>query len=77
MDNPVYFGYDIIMDETGDSILKIDSIPSGKAVTKSPLSKSFKFGNYDITLKVNTYSLEEHTNLMNDGELKTKLIIVE
>lgn len=77
MDNPVYFEYDIIMDKTGESILKTDLIPPGKAVTKLPLKKNLKPGTYDITLKVNTYSLDDHTKSMNGGEVKTKLIIVE
>ncbi len=77
MDNPVYFEYDIIMDKTGENILKTDLIPPGKAVTKLPLKKNLKPGTYDITLKVNTYSLDDHTKSMNGGEVKTKLIIVE
>lgn len=77
MDNPVYFEYDIIMDKTGESILKTDLIPPGKAVTKLPLKRNLNPGIYDITLKVNTYSLDDHTKSMNGGEVKTKLIIVE
>lgn len=77
MDNPVYFQYHIIMDKTGESILKTDLIPPGKAVTKLPLKKNLKPGTYDITLKINTYSLDDYTKSMNGGEVKTKLIIVE
>lgn len=77
MDNPVYFEYNIIMDKTGESILKTDLIPPGKAVTKLPLNKNIKPGTYDVTIKVNTYSLDDHTKSMNGGEVKTKLVIVE
>ncbi|HDN2514139.1 TPA: hypothetical protein P1K40_000321 [Clostridioides difficile] len=77
MDNPVYFEYDIIMDQTGESILRTNLIPPGKAVTKLPLNKSLKPGTYDITLNVNTYSLDDHTERMNGGQVKTKLVIVE
>ncbi|GAA0705359.1 hypothetical protein GCM10008904_13130 [Paraclostridium ghonii] len=77
MDNPVYFQYDVIIDQTGKSILKTNLIPPGKAVTKIPISKSLKPGTYDITLKVNTYSLDDHTKPMNGGEVKQKLVIVE
>lgn len=77
MDNPVYFEYDIVMDETGENILKTDLIPPGKAVTELPLDKNLKIGTYDITIKVNTYSVDDHTKPMNGGEVKTKLVILE
>ena len=77
MDNPVYFEYNVIMDKTGETILKTDLIPPGKAITKLPLKKNLKPGTYDITIKVNTYSLDDYTKPMNGGEVKTKLVILE
>ena len=77
LDNPVYFQYDVTLDETGESLLKTGLIPPGKAVTKLPLNKALKPGSYDITLNISTYSLEDHTQPMNAGAVKTKLIILE
>lgn len=76
-DNPVYFQFDIILDETGESLYKTELIPPGKAVKKIPLSSSLKPGVYDITVSISSYSLENYKQRMNGAEVKTKLIITE
>ncbi|WP_338631911.1 hypothetical protein [Clostridium baratii] len=75
--NPVYFKFDVVLNETGESLLKTKLIPPGKAVTKIPLNKNIKPGIYDITIKISSYSLEDYKTQMNGANVKTKLIILK
>lgn len=75
--NPVYFSFEVVLEKTKKTLLKTDLIPPGKAVKQIPLDKDMKEGEYDLKLIIKTYSLDDHTQQMNGGEIKTKLKIVK
>lgn len=75
--NPVYFSFKVILDESKETLLETDLIPPGKAVKEIPIDKKLDVGEYDMTFVIKTYSLDDHKQEMNGGEVKTKLKIVE
>ncbi|MGM0282922.1 hypothetical protein IGJ01_000951 [Enterococcus sp. AZ089] len=75
--NPVYFQFEVIMDDTEEVLLKTDLIEPGKAVKAIPISKELEEGEYNITLKISTYSIDDYKQKMNGGEVKTKLKVMD
>lgn len=75
-ENPCYFAFTIELRDTGEKLYSSDLIPPGYAITKVPLKKKLKKGVYPITIRINTYDLEDYTKSMNGGEVSTRFVIL-
>lgn len=75
--NPCYFSFDIVLDATGETLFKTKLIPPGKAITTVQLPQKLDVGVYPITVKINSYSLDNPETPMNGGESATNIIAVE
>lgn len=76
-ENPCYFQFKLIMDETGEELFSTGLVPPGSAVTSVKLPSKLEAGIYDITIKISSFSLSDATQNLNGGEVKTKIIAVK
>lgn len=72
--NRCYFTFEIVLDDTGETIYTSKMVPPGKAVTNITLSKPLPAGNYKATIKITTASVE-NLSPMNGANVKTELIV--
>lgn len=78
-DNPCYFQFILTAEENGEEKKLYESglVEPGKAVKEFDLEYLPPKGDYDMLVKINTYSLEDGTTPMNGAEVKTILHVVE
>lgn len=76
-DNPCYFQFTVILDSTGETLFETMLIPPGQAVTDVTLPRSFEKGEYPITVRINSFDLEDEEMPLNGGEVKTKILSIE
>lgn len=74
--NPCYFKFQITMDDSQEVIYESKLIPPGNAVTAVKFNQSFDQGVYPITIRIYTYSLDDHTKSLNGGEIKSRLVAI-
>lgn len=72
--NRCYFTFEIVLDDTGETIYTSKMVPPGKAVTNITLSKPLSAGNYKATIKITTASVED-LSPMNGANVQTELIV--
>lgn len=72
--NPCYFTFELVLDDTGETLYASKMVAPGKAIQEETLSRSLDAGEYGATIKVSTYSLEDQTQ-MNGANVKTKLLV--
>lgn len=75
--NPCYFQFSIVLDETQEVLYKTGLIPPGQAVTTVKLPRTFEKGTYPITINIGSYSLEDESQRLNGGEVKTNINAME
>lgn len=76
--NPCYFKFTIILDSDGSVLYESGLVPPGKAITTVKLKKTMtKAGTYPVTIRMDTYSLEDGETPMNSGTSKTEIIVVK
>lgn len=73
-DNPCYFKFEIVLSESEESIYKSGLIPPGNAVTTVKFNREFEKGVHPITIRIQTFDLEDYTKGLNGGEVKTRLV---
>ena len=73
-ENPCYFSFELILDETGESLFTSKMVEPGKAIQEETLARALEAGEYDATIKISTYSLDTNTQ-MNGANVKTKLLV--
>lgn len=71
--NPCYFTFEIVLDDTGETIYKSKMVPPGQSISNVTLTKSLSVGEYKATIKVSTASLNGYY-AMNGANVKTVLI---
>lgn len=76
-DNPCYFQFNVILDETGETLFKTGLVPPGNAVTTVKLPRNFKEGIYPITLKIKTFALNDYEQPLNGGEVKVNIVALK
>ena len=76
-ENPCYFKFNVILDETEEVLYETGLIPPGQAVTTVRLPRTLAKGVHPITLKVDSFSLEDETQKYNSGEVKTNIVVLE
>ena len=75
--NPCYFQFEFVLDETGEVIYESRLTPPGNAVTEVQFDRTFDRGLYPITIRINTFNLEDYEQPMNGGEIAAELVAVE
>lgn len=71
--NPCYFKFSIMLDKNKEMIYSSGLIKPGHAVKKPKLTKAITEGTHPITIKVETYSLDNYEVSLNGGEVKTNI----
>lgn len=72
-DNPCYFKFEIIFNETGEKIFESQYVPPGKTISDVTLTKPLAQGEYPATIKISTVALDQ-TTPMNGADVDTVLI---
>lgn len=73
-ENPCYFTYTFFRQDTGEKIYQSGLLEPGKAIDGMKLDKELKTGVYQISILINTYSLDDRSP-MNNATVKTKLVV--
>ena len=73
-ENPCYFIFELVLDETGETLYTSKMVAPGKAIQEETLSRALDAGEYEATIKISTYSLDTNTQ-MNGANVKTKLLV--
>lgn len=71
--NPCYFTFEIVLNETGETIYTSKMVEPGKAITNVTLNRALEKGEYEATIKITTASLEDGS-AMNGANVQTTLI---
>lgn len=74
--NPCYFKY-ILKAEDEAVLFESGLIPPGKAVTEIELSREIPVGEQELTMEIQTFSLEDMETPLNGGVIKCSLIGIE
>lgn len=72
--NPCYFTFELVLDESGETLYTSKQVPPGKAVTSQTLQRALPAGTYAATIKITTASLKDQSP-MNGANVKTQLIV--
>lgn len=76
--NPCYFKFTIILDDDDSMLYESGLVPPGKAITTVKLKKKLETeGSYPVTIRMDTYSLEDGKTPMNSGTSKTVINVVK
>lgn len=73
-ENECYFAYTFILSETGEEIYQSDLIEPGRALEEVKLNQKMETGEYQLDIRIDTYSLKEQTAL-NNAIVSTNLIV--
>ena len=73
--NPCYFKYQISLSDTGEQIYESGWIEPGTAVTEWDISEELPEGEYPIHILVQTGSLENYEEEMNQGVVNATLVV--
>lgn len=73
--NPAYFEYHVQLKDTKEEIYVSKLIEPGMAVPGFTIGKKLEPGEYEITVTVKCYDLNDHTKEMNGGAMDSKLVV--
>jgi len=73
--NPCYFKFEIVLEDTGETLYTSDWVPPGQAVTKQTLSRGLTAGSYKADIRITTASLDDSHSPMNGSVVKTTLVV--
>ena len=71
--NPCYFTFEIVLNDTDETIYTSKMVEPGKAITEVTLDKALAAGEYPATIKITTASLTDGS-AMNGANVETTLI---
>ena len=74
-ENPCYFQYKLILEETGEVLCQTTWIPPGQAVLQIELSRALPKGEYAIIIAIDTISIADGRTPMNGGEQRVLLTV--
>lgn len=66
--NPCYFRYTLLLDDTGEILYQSPLIAPGKAVLEIELSRALSKGDYHLTIAIDSISLADGRTPMNGAE---------
>ncbi len=72
--NPCYFTFEIILNETGETLYKSKMVPPGNAVKYINISRGLEAGEYGVTIFIYTNELETGAE-MNSAKLDVELTV--
>lgn len=73
--NPCYFTFEIVLDDTGETIYTSNMVEPSKYIKHVTLAEALQAGEYGATIKIRTYSLDDLTEL-NGANVQTVLVVV-
>lgn len=73
--NPCYFKFHLVCNDTGEELYTSGLVEPGKAVMEFDLTEPLEAGNYDVTVQVETHPLDDPEGEMNQGAIKTILVV--
>lgn len=76
-ENPCYFRYSIELKETKEVVYQSDLIAPGKAVKLMELSKQMPRGIYPVTIKIDTFALDDYEQQLNGGAVEAMIVAIE
>lgn len=71
--NPCYFTFEIVLDDTDETIYTSKMVEPGKAITDVTLDKALAAGEYSATIKITTASFTDGS-AMNGANVETTII---
>ena len=71
--NPCYFTFEIVLNDTDETIYTLKMVEPGKAITEVTLEKALAAGEYPATIKITTASLTDGS-AMNGANVETTII---
>lgn len=71
--NPCYFTFEIVLNDTDETIYTSKMVEPGKAITEVTLEKVLAAGEYPATIKITTASLADGST-MNGANVETTII---
>ena len=71
--NPCYFTFEIVLNDTDETIYTSKMVEPGKAITEVTLEKALAAGEYPATIKITTASLTDGS-AMNGANVETTII---
>jgi hypothetical protein len=74
-ENPCYFQYKLILEETGEVLCTTTWIPPGQAVLQIELSRPLPKGEYALIIAIDTISVADGRTPMNGGEQRVLLTV--
>ena len=72
-ENTCYFSYVFLLKDTGEELFHSNLIEPGRALEKVQLKRAVERGNYDLNIRIDTYTLEGQKPL-NNAIVSTQLI---
>ena len=72
--NPCYFVFSLVLKETGETIYRSGMIPPGMAVTDLTLFRPLTAGEYQVEVRIETFSLDEKLS-MNGATINATLTV--
>lgn len=73
--NPCYFAFTIKVDETEKTLCESELVEPGKALEDTPAENVPPAGDYNLTIYIKTYSLEDKSP-MNSAQVHTTLHVI-
>lgn len=75
--NPCYFKYVIVLEESQEIIYESGWLEPGTAVTEWEINRELDLGKHPIRIEVQTGSLQDYEQKMNEGTINATLEVVE
>lgn len=77
-ENPCYFKFTLVETKTDEVLYESKLVPPGKGITPVKLQKAFdQIGSYDVTLRLQTFDLEDTSINYNGSDTAVQLIVEE
>ncbi len=73
--NPCYFTFELMHQETGESLFTSGLVQPAKCLESVRLNRTLDKGEHDITLKIRTYALGSMA-AMNNADVRTVLVVI-
>ncbi|MCL1829158.1 MAG: hypothetical protein FWG32_06650 [Oscillospiraceae bacterium] len=73
--NPCYFTFELILEDTGESLYKSKMVEPSQYIGQVTLERPLAKGEYSLTIKIRTYALESLVE-MNNADVETTLAVI-
>lgn len=75
--NPCYFKFSIIEEETGDVLYESKLVPPGQGISDVVINKTYdKVGSHKVTIKFDTFDIDDEDSKLNGSEIETELNVI-